>query len=116
FLSDINSKWDIANRLSLTTEKIDFLDNNNNNNNTTNINDIKNNTDGKKNMSKSNNNNTSTALTTTQTTRKMNNNKTIISKIVNTTMNQKFTCASKLMPIDMIGIVVNGKVLCCECG
>ena len=55
-------------------------------------------------------------LNATGLPRKMNNNKTIISRIVGSVMHQKYTCASRLVPIDMIGVIVNGKALCVYCG
>lgn len=46
----------------------------------------------------------------------INKNKIVFTKIANAALTQKFTCATKLVPVDMAGIVINGKVLCCVCG
>ena len=47
---------------------------------------------------------------------KVNNNKTTISRIVDTVFHRKCTCASPLIPVDMIGVIVNGNALCVDCG
>ncbi len=86
---DIGSKWDVANRLTLTTERMGFGD-------------------GYRHRSSMTSN--------ASTTKKANTSKNLISRIVDTPMNQKYTCASPLIPIDMIGVNVNGKVLCVDCG
>lgn len=91
FMNDdsmMDSQWDIANRLTLTTAKMGYHDQ-----------EIP-----------------TTTPTTTTATKKTNNNKGIISRIVDSAINQKYTCGSPLIPVDMIGVIVNGKALCCDCG
>jgi hypothetical protein len=43
-------------------------------------------------------------------------NKTIVNKYTNAPIQKYFSCQTPLNPINMIGIIKNGKVLCIECG
>ena len=44
------------------------------------------------------------------------NNKVLFTNIVKNEMASQFSCASKLIPIDMVGIIYNGLALCVDCG
>lgn len=87
---DIGDQWAIANRLTLTTEKMAFGD------------------DCRTGGHYHTNN-------TTNAPKKVNNNKSIISCMVDTPIKQKYTCSTPLIDIDMIGVIINGNALCCEC-
>ena len=86
---NMGSKWDLANRLTITTEKMGFGEDHHRHSHSHNH---------------------------MATTKKVNNNKTFISRIVDTPMNQKYTCGTPLIAIDMIGVIVNGNALCGDCG
>lgn len=44
------------------------------------------------------------------------NNKRRIARLVQEPIRALYNCQVPLQPVDMVGIVKNGKVLCCECG
>lgn len=89
------SEWDIANRLTH-----DLVDNHLHDTPTS---------------SSSTTSNTASTKTTTST-HKMNDNKNVISKITGAAIHQRYTCATPLIPVDMIGTMINGKGFCVDCG
>lgn len=57
-----------------------------------------------------------TTVPTNRTNKKGNKNKAAISKMVDAPIHRKYSCSSRLTPVDMVGIILNGKVLCVDCG
>ena len=49
------------------------------------------------------------------TPKKASNNKGIISRIVDAAFKQRFSCGTPLIEIDMVGVIIDGKALCCDC-